>query len=119
MRIVAGAVKTAAILPSYPYIRASLLQLFNGLPMCFTPLVQSEEKHISALRLGDLNTFVLLPNVFAGEVHIIREYLVQLIHPLVALRLVAPIRRAWKVRLSRCSGTRSSPYPPGSRSHLL
>ena len=61
----------------------------DGLAVLLAPFGAVQEEHVGALGLGQLHAIEVLLDVVAGVVDVPAEHLAQLVHPLVALRLVS------------------------------
>ena len=86
---VAGAMELAAVLNGNTHIVAGGQYIIDGLAVAFAPAGAVQEQHVGALGTADSDTLKMLCNVFAGVVHVAGDDGPQLVHPFVALVLIA------------------------------
>lgn len=88
-----GPVERTAVLIAHAYAGALVEQPLNIAVMLAAPFRAVQEHHVRALRTRIGHAFEMLVHVIAEVVDVALDDLVELVHPLVALRLVGPDER--------------------------
>ena len=83
----------AAVLISHAYARPLVEQPLNIAAMLAAPLGAVQKHHVRALRTRIGHALKMLIHVIAEVLDIVGKHLVELVHPLVALRLVGTDKR--------------------------